>query len=517
MPTSTTRTQFDARVPPGARRALLVRIAGGVLACLLAVLAVINPMLGLGVTITVLVAVGFTQSATFGICAFVAVTYLEVLTQYAGSTALSPVKVCGGALIAIALLDLVTRTRHGVQRPAPAWARHPIIVAAAVGFVAVGMASASWAVNVAQVRVLSERIVTEVLVFVAIGVFLLRRDQLRAVAGTALGAGAVATLFGMVTGAEAFGRMIGTFSDPNEYASAMVASIGLGFGALAAARTPWGRRACYAAMALCAYGILGSQSRGGLIALVVVGATIVLSSRGRERVRMMGATFVLIAVAVSVMVLTPTGQQSLARITDGDSSGRSDLWRIARAQFRDYPLRGVGLGNFPAVSIRYVDGNTEHTELFVNGAPRTTHNSYLEIAAELGLLGLVTFGTFAGGSLLLAMRGLRAARRLGDPATIGLGRGIVAATLGFLSSCAFLSNHYSELLWALFATCVAFAAHVRRQLQLARALEAARDVVENLPIEELGVQLDGELASAALQELPTSVVDGYEYATTDRS
>jgi O-antigen ligase len=470
---------------------------------MLALLAVIDPVLGIAGAITIVLAAGFMYSSTFGLCAFMACPYFEVVTTHTGNTALSPIKICGGALIVIALLELVTRSRHGVRKAPPAWAGSPIVLAGMVGFIAVGIASIGWATNQEQVSTLTQRLITEALVFLAIGTFLLRRDQLRAISITVLWAGVLSTLYGVASGSEQFGRAIGSFTDPNEYATAMVASVGLGFGAIGATRTAWGRRACLAGMALCGWGVIVSQSRGGLIALVVAGAYIVLSSAGRERVRMMGVSFMLLAVGASVLMLTPTGQQSLERITNGDSSGRSDLWRIAVLEFQSEPIHGVGLGNYPAVAARFVTADTEHTELINNVAPRTTHNSYLEIAAELGLLGLATFGLFAGGCVLLGMRGVRAARRLGDEGVVRLGRGFVAATIGVLATCVFLSGHYNELLWALLATCVAFHAYVRRQLRLVAALETAHEIVENLPVDEVDADLTEALAVAALEELHT--------------
>ncbi len=482
---------------------MLVRALGTMLAAALAMLAVIDPVLGIAAAATIALAVGFFQSATFGVCAFFACTYLEIVTEYTGSPALSPVKVCGGALMLIAVLELATRSRHGSRKPAPSWFGHPIIVAAMVGYVVVGVASISWAIDEEQVRTLTTRLATEVLAFLAIGTFLLRRSQLRLVAGTVLFAGVASTFIGLLLGAQEFGRMVGTFTDPNEYAAAMVASVGFGYGALGAARTPWGRRMCVVGMLVCAWGVLESQSRGGLVALALAGMWIVLSSRGRERVRLMGVSFMLVAAGVSVLMLTPTGQQSLQRITNGDSSGRSDLWRIAVLEFQSAPSHGVGLGNFPVLAPRFVTEKTEHTELVNSVAPRTTHNSYLEIAAELGIFGLVTFGTFAFGCVLLGMRGVRIARRLGDPGAVRLGRGVVAAAIGLLGACLFLSNHYSELLWATLAACVSFFAYATRQERMARAIETAHEIVENLPIDEVDVDLSEALAIEALDELDT--------------
>jgi O-antigen ligase len=329
----------------------------------------------------------------------------------------------------------------------------------------------------------------------------MRREQLMALSATILAAGVLSTAVGVALGNEAFGRALGGFLDPNEYAAGMVASIAVGFGVLGAARSPWARRACVAGMAVCGWGILVSQSRGALFALAAAALYIVLSSRGRERIRLMGITLLMLAAGVAVLMLTPTGQQSLERITNGDSSGRSDLWRIAILQFQDEPVHGVGLGNYPVVASRYVTAATENTELVNTVAPRTTHNTYLEIAAELGLLGLLTFGIFAGGCVVLGMRGVRAARRLRDAGVIRLGRGLVAATLGLLGSSFFLSGQYAELLWLLLASCVAFHAYVARQLLLVAALETAHEIVANLPVDEIDADLSEVLAVAALDQL----------------
>jgi O-antigen ligase len=505
MPAASITRRIDAAVPPGARRAMLVRVAGAGIAVMLALLAVINPILGISAALVLLLTAGFTQSATFGVCAFVFFTYFDIVTSYTGNAAMSPIKVTGGALIVLALLTLVSTSRHRARErdrtlDSPSWSRHPVLLASLVGFVGVGVISVSWAANVEQVRTLAERLVTDVLVFLAIGVFLLRSSQLRAVSISALIAGVVSTFVGVAMGNEAFGRMLGTFDDPNEYAAGMIVSIALGYGALGAARTATGRAACMFGMLVCAYGVIGSQSRGGLIAMLVAAIVIVLSSRGRERARLMGVTFLLLAAAVIVLVATPTGQQTLSRITDGDSSGRDDLWQIAYAMYADEPVHGVGLGNYPAVASHYITRDIDHTELINNSAPRTTHNAYLEVAAELGTIGLVTFGTFVFGSLLLAARGLRRARRLGDPVTVQLGRGVLAGTCGLLASAIFLSGQYGELLWVMLACCVAYHAIVVRRERIQAALATAHEVAANLPVDELQLELDAELASIAIEE-----------------
>jgi O-antigen ligase len=294
-----------------------------------------------------------------------------------------------------------------------------------------------------------------------------------AVSVTALSAGVLATVYGLLTGANSFGRALGAFLDPNEYAAAMVASIGLGVGVALAARSVTGRIVALVGVLVCAYGLLASQSRGGLLAAATVVVVIVLTSHGRERARMLGASFVVLAVLAAIVVATPVGAGLQERLTNSDSSGRSDLWRIAQAQIADEPVRGVGLGNYPVLANRYITRETENTELINNGAPRTTHNSYLEILAELGIVGMLAWSAFVLGCLGLGMRALRDARQLGDPRATAVIRGILAATVGLLATCVFMSGHYAELLWVLLALCVSSAAWARRERAAQASVVAA--------------------------------------------
>jgi hypothetical protein len=114
------------------------------------------------------------------------------------------------------------------------------------------------------------------------------------------------------------------------------------------------------------------------------------------------------------------------------------------------------------------------------------------------------FATFVGGSLLLARAGLARARRLEEPATVQLGRGVLAATCGLLASSMFISGQYSELLWVLLAACVGFHALVIRRERIRDALATAQQVAENLPVDDMVLELDAELADIAIEEFAST-------------
>ena len=97
------------------------------------------------------------------------------------------------------------------------------------------------------------------------------------------------------------------------------------------------------------------------------------------------------------------------------SSNRYEYWRVAANAFAHNPVNGLGAGGFRVEWLR---------ERPIPEAVRDTHSLELEMAAELGLVGLVAFLLAIGGAVAAAREAL--ARR---PAAAA---GAVAAALAWL-------------------------------------------------------------------------------------
>lgn len=82
----------------------------------------------------------------------------------------------------------------------------------------------------------------------------------------------------------------------------------------------------------------------------------------------------------------PTGAE-VARLASTEST-RGAYWRVAAGAFADNPLRGTGAGGFAVVWLRERD---------VPEVVRDAHSLPFETAAELGVVGLLALGLFAGG------------------------------------------------------------------------------------------------------------------------
>jgi O-antigen ligase len=146
------------------------------------------------------------------------------------------------------------------------------------------------------------------------------------------------------------------------------------------------------------------------------------------------------------------------------------LWAIAQQVASDHPLVGIGLGNFEDVEAAYASRTTNLPAVdIVVDNPHVVHNSYLEVLAELGVVGLTLFVAFVAGALGLGWRAIRAFARAGDTDLELIARGLLVALVGMLAASVFLSAEYEKQVWLLLGFSIALTT-------LTRARRSARPV-----------------------------------------
>jgi len=152
--------------------------------------------------------------------------------------------------------------------------------------------------------------------------------------------------------------------------------------------------------------ILLTNSRGAFVTLVVILPLIALEIRARFPTIMLAAGILLILVLLlpasyknrltNLSALFPTISES--DITGDEAvTGRTSTMLTGLAMFRDNPFLGVGVGNF---GVRFWDYATDiglesglgYTETLT--IDRKPHSLYIEVLAETGLFGVLTFGSF---------------------------------------------------------------------------------------------------------------------------
>lgn len=250
----------------------------------------------------------------------------------------------------------------------------------------------------------------------------------------------------LVEGYRASGRGSGIFGNTNDMALHVVTvfpiAIALLFGSKGVAR-----KLFYGGCAALLFGgIVLSYSRGAFLSLIVVAMFVAMKSRPRYR---LGIVMAALLLGGAALLLAP-GQYGgrMLSIFDSslDSSGsadarRGELFRSIYVALR-HPLLGIGMGNYQA-------------EMSYRGL--VTHNSYTQVAAEMGATALVCYTLF----IVMPFRKLgQMARETFETRGISdfyyLSVGLQASLLGYMVSSFFLSVASDWYIYYLvgFAVCL---------------------------------------------------------------
>ncbi len=180
------------------------------------------------------------------------------------------------------------------------------------------------------------------------------------------------------------------------------------------------------AAAIMAGTIFLSGSRGGMIAIFVelaVFAVVLLRQRKSYRIAISVSAFAVVLISLLTWL---GGRELTSRVSSISTETRSEVSggmrlsidRDAFRMFRQKPVLGWGLGTFPIV---YPQFRSFYTNFFVNEA----HNDYLQLLAEMGLLGFAVMVWF----LIVLYR--HAFRKIEDWMSDIGGAVTLACTLGF--------------------------------------------------------------------------------------
>ncbi len=252
-----------------------------------------------------------------------------------------------------------------------------------------------------------------------------------------------------IAGADNGQRSAGPVGDPNLYGLILVALVPLALARVRDERKGSLRVAAGLSALLLVAGIVLTYSRGDALALAVVAALYVPLAR----VRPSHVVIVLLALAPAT-ALAPssfwTRLGSLGDVVSGASvsadaslADRAGAMQVAMAIFEDHPLTGVGAENYGATYVPYA------LRLNVPSAAPRSHDLYLQVAAETGVPGLLTFGAAMALACLALLRRRAAALATGDRMVDGLATACLLALIAYLVGSAFLPSAYPRYLWVI--------------------------------------------------------------------
>jgi O-antigen ligase len=182
-----------------------------------------------------------------------------------------------------------------------------------------------------------------------------------------------------------------------------------------------------------------AASRGGMLGLIT--AMILVAARSRRRAQYFGVGFAVLLVLLLIAPTSPIRRTFDPGTADISSTAAHEalLWAGLR-MFRENVMLGVGVGNFKRVLEPYLGPDDPRID-------HVAHNTFLEVGAELGIVGFVLLLAL----VVLTFRTLNQVRRASahgrDPLLHLTSRGLEASLAGACVAMLFVSALHSRLFW----------------------------------------------------------------------
>lgn len=218
----------------------------------------------------------------------------------------------------------------------------------------------------------------------------------------------------------------GVFSDPNDLALHFVFSVPLLY--FNNFRRGKKRVLSFIGILILISGILITFSRGGILGLSAVCIVIWYLDKGMRKINFV----VFLCVLIMTAIMSPEIVERMKTIgeggasVDGSISARLQTLKFGIEIFAENPVLGVGVSCFSIAE------GAKHGKI---GMWSAAHNSFVQVAAETGVIGLIAFV----GSLASLLKGLKkVSGRIELTA-----KAVTASAVGFIVSGTFLSQAYS--------------------------------------------------------------------------
>ena len=261
----------------------------------------------------------------------------------------------------------------------------------------------------------------------------------------------------------------GWLGDENDFGMEMNVAVPVAFFMYQAAGTQRAKLLYLVLLGLIMLSVVSTSSRGAFLGLLAIGTYCWFYSPRK-------VVSLIVGICLAGLVLIAAPQEywdRISTITDdstmetGTAGQRMFTWGIGWEMFLANPVFGVGQATFPWAIGEYLGGRTWQTKSL---SGRQAHSLYFTLLPELGLVGVIIFGTMIYLNyrdtrvrqflpvVARSMGGRRDKEQGSDPEfarAVLFGNAILGGMIGYLTTSAFISTLYYPTFWILMGLAVA--------------------------------------------------------------
>lgn len=255
-----------------------------------------------------------------------------------------------------------------------------------------------------------------------------------------------------IVGSTEGNRATGPMGDPNYYAQLMLVLIPIAMNQFVNGKHWLIRGLAGWATFATVMTVIFTYSRGAVVALIIMGIFAMLHRPPRIVDLVLGA--VLLSVLLAFIPSNYT--ERVATIFDvfgGRNNirdevsfrGRASENVVALLMFRDHPILGVGVNNYPLYYQQY----SRTLGLDPRAENRQAHNLFLQVAAESGLVGILVYGSILWAVLKGMHDSWRKLKDIGMEEHASIVLSYSVGFIGYLGAALFVHAAYPRYFWLL--------------------------------------------------------------------
>lgn len=199
----------------------------------------------------------------------------------------------------------------------------------------------------------------------------------------------------------------------------------------------WARALALALTALMMHVPLFTLTRGGMLALAVIALVAFLLLPKRPVHYLLFALMIALGLRLAGPEVRKQFWTTFKKEGQRDASAqlRVEHWRCCRETIAAHPWTGIGPRRWPEYWKTH----------YQRGYPMEAHQTWLQLAAEVGLPGMLLLAAFMGLCVVRLWPLTRERGPVTDPELRGIARGVIAGLVGFAVASQFITLYFMEI------------------------------------------------------------------------